>query len=365
MTATVRRIHGVSRRRATPLPARADRRKPAGREVAPAAPAVGAETLRSRWSAAFFSARMALRAARPYLPPQELAAHSKRLSAELAATDALLEAFAREEHPGSPYLHLTLAPWEARRLLGLPPSVDACVFNLDGVLVGSASLHLAAWTETFDEFISRRIERTGGRFAPFNPRTDYYEHIHGKPRLDGVRAFLATRGIRLPEGVPDDAPGTETVHGLANRKNEALRRRLRAQGLSAFDGSRRYLETARDAELRRAVVSASANTDEILERTGLAPLVDARIDGATIVADSLRPRPAPDILLAACDRLGVEPERTALFETTPAGIAAGRAAGFRYVVAVDRSGDAKRLRAEHADVVVSGLSELLARSRAA
>jgi beta-phosphoglucomutase-like phosphatase (HAD superfamily) len=330
------------------------------------APTVAVETLRSRWSAAFFSAEAALRSARPYLPPRELAARSKELTAELAATDLLLEAYARGERPGAPYLHLTLVSGEARRLLGLPPAVDACVFNLDGVLLGSASLHLAAWTETFDEFLTRRSERTGGRFAPFNPRTDYTVHLHGKPRLEGVRAFLATRGIRLPDGRRDDDPGAETVYGLANRKNEALRRRLDRQGVTAFEGSHRYLETARDAEVRCAVVSASANTDTILERSGLAGLIDAKVDGNTIVAESLAARPAPDILTAACELLDAEPARAAVFETTPAGVAAARAAGFRLVVAVDRAGEStKALRSEHPDLVVSGLSEVLDGRRAA
>jgi len=360
MAAVARTPSGVTRRRVGSAPRQARPRPPA-----PIRPThVAVETLRSRWSAAFFSAEVALRAARPYLPPRDVAARNKRLAAELAATDSLLEAYAHDQRPGGTYLHLTLVPWEARRLLGLPAGVDACIFNLDGVLVGSASLHLAAWTETFDEFISRRAERTGGRFAPFNPRTDYAAHLHGKPRLDGVRAFLATRGIRLPEGNPDDAPGAETVYGLANRKNAALRRRLDEQGLAAFEGSRRYLETARDAEIPCAVVSASANTDTILERSGLAGLIAASVDGNAIVREHLRPRPAPDILTAACNRVGAEPAHAAVFETTPAGVAAARAAGFLLVVAVDRAGEAKGLKAEHPDLLVSGLPELLERRHA-
>jgi len=326
---------------------------------------VGMETLRSHWSSAFFSAQAALRSASPYLPTHEIAEQSRQLASELAETDRVLESLARDVRPGAAYLHLTLAPYEARRMLGLPPSVDACVFTLDGVLVGSASLHLAAWTETFDEFLSRRAERTGGQFAPFNPRTDYRAHIHGKPRLVGVHAFLATRGIRLPEGRPDDPPGTETVYGIANRKNDALRRRLEHQGLTAFDGSRRFLETAHDADVRCAVVSASANTDAILERAGLAPLVDARVDGNEIVHKGLHLRPAPDILLAACERLGTEPSHAAAFETTPDGIAAARAARFKLVVGVDRTGEGNALRAEHPDLVVTGLPDFLDRRIAA
>jgi beta-phosphoglucomutase family hydrolase len=244
-------------------------------------------------------------------------------------------------------------------LLGLPSAVSACVFNLDGVLIGSAALHAAAWAETFDEFILARIERTGGRFAPFNPRTDYPEYMHGKPRLEGVRAFLASRGISLPEGVNDDPPGSETVHGLASHKKEVLLRRIEERGVSAFEGSKRYLELARDAGLHCAVVSASANTDAILERAGLASLVEQRVDGNTILAERLRGKPAPDILLAACRMLGVPPQQAAAFETSSAGVAAARAGGLGLVIGVDAGGQAEALRNQGADLVVSGLAELL------
>jgi HAD superfamily hydrolase (TIGR01509 family) len=321
--------------------------------------------LSARWRIAFDAAQAALQSGSPYLSAQELGERTKRLAAERKATAQLLQAFARDQPAGAPFLHLMLSPSEARRLLRLPPEVTACVFNLDGVLIGSAAVHAAAWTETFDEFISRRIERTHGRFAPFNPRIDYPAYIHGKPRLDGVRDFLASRGIRLPEGHPDDPPGAETVHGLANRKIAALLLLLDKQGLTAFDGAREYLETARDAGVHCAVVSASANTNTILERTGLAGLITGCVDGNTIVAEHLRPRPEPDILLAACRRLEVEPRRAAVFETSPAGIAAARTAGFDLVIGVDRTGDAKALHDAGADLVVAGLDEFLDRKLAA
>jgi len=327
--------------------------------------AIAVETLRARWAAALGSAQAALHAADGTLQPEELREHGRLLALERDATAVLLQAYAHDERSSAQYLHLAIAPWDARRLLGLPDGVDACVFNLDGVLVGSAALHLAAWTDTFDELITRRIERTHGRFAPFNPQTDYAAHVHGRPRLEGVRAFLATRGIRLPEGGPGDPPGSETVWGLANRKNEALLRRLREQGLSAFEGSRRFLETARDAGIHRAVVSASANTPAILERAGLAQLVEARVDGSVIVAEHLRARPAPDILLAACDRVGVDAGRAAVFETSPAGIAAARAGGFALVVGVDPTGEARDLREAGADRIVTGLTDLLDHALAA
>jgi HAD superfamily hydrolase (TIGR01509 family) len=342
-------------------PVSAERTAPARFE----APTVTAETLRDRWTAAFDAAQGALSAAALYLPPDELRERAGRLEAERPRAVRLLRELARDEHRAVTHLHVALAPWEAQRLLGLPPGVHACVFNADGVLIGSAALHAAAWTETFDEFIARRIERTGGRFAPFNARLDYPAHIHGRPRLDGVRTFLASRGISLPAGDPSDAPGTETVHGLANRKNQALLRLLDEHPLTAYEGSRHYLELAQDAGLRRAVVSASANTQTMLERAGLAHLIDARVDGRAIVEEHLHARPAPDVLLAACRRLEVEPQEAAVFETTAAGVQAARAAGFARVVGVDHTGNAKALADGGADLVVSGLAELLDRQLAA
>jgi HAD superfamily hydrolase (TIGR01509 family) len=326
---------------------------------------VTADMLRARWLAAFDAAHLALRCASPYLPANELHDRAALLEAERDLTTVLLQALAQDEPASRQMWPLTFSPWDARQLLGLPEGLDACVFNLDGVLIGSASIHRTAWTETFDEFIRRRIERTGGRFAPFNPRVDYPQHIHGKPRLDGVRAFLASRGISLREGEPGDPPGLETVHGLANRKNQLLLRQLDAHGVKAFEGSRRYLEIARDAGLKRAVVSASANTQTILERSGLADLIDESVDGHTIAAEQLRPKPAPDTLLAACRLLGVDPQRAAAFETTPAGIASARAAGFRFVIGVNGTRLADALRTEAADLVVSGPAELLAEKIAA
>jgi HAD superfamily hydrolase (TIGR01509 family) len=320
---------------------------------------VTADMLRTRWHAAFDAALAALRHAGPYLPAEELHHRASLLAAEHDLITELLQALAQDQNASRRLSPLTFSPSDARRLLGLPAGVDACVFNLDGALIGSASIHTAAWTETFDEFISRRIERTGGRFAPFNPRIDYPLHIHGKPRLDGVRAFLASRGISLPEGDAGNPSDLETVHGLANRKNDALLRRLDEHGVNAFEGSQRYLALAHDAGLQCAVVSASANTETILERSGLADLIDECVDGNTITAEGLRGKPAPDILLAACRQLGIDPEHAAAFETTPAGISAARAAGFRLIIGVDSTGQAGAMRAGVADVVVTGLAELL------
>jgi beta-phosphoglucomutase family hydrolase len=319
------------------------------------------------WRTALRAAREALAAAES-LPLDERHERTRRLTAEVASTQALLQALERDVHGRNHVLPLVVSPVEARRLLGLPPEITACVFNLDGVLIGSATLHAEAWTETFDEFISARVERTGGQFLPFNPRIDYPQHMHGRARLDGVRGFLASRGIRLPEGDPSDPPGAETVQGLANRKSQVLVRSLEEHGVHAFDGSRSFLDLAHEAGLRCAVVSASSNTEAILERARLADLVDERVDGTTIRREHLQVKPAPDTLLAACQRLGVEPSHTAAFETTRAGVAAGRSAGFDLIVGVDGATGADRgdaLRAEGADIVVGGIGELLERRLAA
>jgi HAD superfamily hydrolase (TIGR01509 family) len=327
-------------------------------------PSVSVDALCGQWRAAFDAADGALRAARWTLPPDEIRTRALDLSKERKRTLQLLKALACVHGVSPRYLHV-LPRRDAKRLLGLPAGVQACIFNLDGVLIGSATLHAAAWTTTFDEFIHARIERTKGQFAPFDPRTDYPRYLHGRPRLEGVRAFLASRGISLPEGEPRDPAGAETVHGLANRKNQVLRRRLEDGGVTAYEGSRFYLETVREAGLRTAVVSASSNTPMILERSSLAPLVDSYVDGNTMTVLDLRPKPAPDALLAATALLGVPPGSGAAFETTRAGVEAARAAGFAVVVGIDQFGQAEALRAAGASPVVPGLAEILDQSLAA
>lgn len=257
-----------------------------------------------------------------------------------------------------------LLPWLAvgrvtNRMLGLPAAVRACTFDLDGVLTMSGEVHAAAWAETFDRLLLEQADLHHRPYVPFDPRHDYADLVAGRPRLEGVRSFLGSRGISLPDGDSDDAPGALTVHGLANRKNQRLQRHLRLEGVAAFSGSRSFLEVARMAHLPCAVVSPSANTGLFLELAGLDALLDVRIDGAAINAEQLRPKPAPDTLVAACRRLEVEPSGTVSFETTPAGIAAARAAGVGFVVAVHRHGDSELLRASEADVLVGDLSDLL------
>jgi beta-phosphoglucomutase family hydrolase len=240
--------------------------------------------------------------------------------------------------------------------LGLPDVIKACLFDLDGVLTNTAAVHAAAWKHTFDEFLRRR---EGENFRPFDKLADYDQYVDGKPRQDGVRDFLASRGIRLPEGSPHDPPDAETVYGLGNRKNLELNRRIEQDGVEVFPGSLRYLQAAQEAGLRRIVVSSSANTALVLQRTGLERYIEGRIDGVTLAQRHLAGKPKPDSFLAGAELAGVPPEQAAVFEDAQAGVAAGRAGGFGYVVGVDRVGQATRLRAHGADVVVKDLSELI------
>lgn len=244
-------------------------------------------------------------------------------------------------------------------MLGLPEGVRACLFDLDGVLTDTASVHTTAWTSMFDAFLRARAERTGDDFVPFDPGADYRQYVDGKRREDGVRSFLASRGIELPEGEAGDGPAAETVTGLGNRKNEAFQHTLHADGVKVFEGSRRYLEAAEAAKLAVAVVSSSANTRDVLEVTGLARFVRLRVDGVTLREEHLAGKPAPDSFLRAAELLGVAPTEAAVFEDALSGVAAGRAGGFGLVVGVDRVGQADALRRSGADVVVTDLSELL------
>lgn len=244
-------------------------------------------------------------------------------------------------------------------MIGLPDSVRACLFDLDGVLTQTATVHAAAWKEMFDGYLNERAARTKEEFHPFDPVAEYAEYVDGKPRYDGVRSFLAARGIELPEGESGDPPGAETVRGLGNRKNQIVMRMIREGGVEAYEGSVRYLEAAREAGLPCAVVSASANTREVLVAGGIEEFFEARIDGVVAEREGLKGKPAPDTFLAGARALGVEPGEAAVFEDALAGVAAGRAGSFAYVVGVDRTGQAEALREHGASIVVSDLSELL------
>jgi beta-phosphoglucomutase family hydrolase len=244
-------------------------------------------------------------------------------------------------------------------MLGLPDGVRACLFDLDGVLTETATLHAAAWKEMFDGYLRRRAARTGEELAPFDADADYDEYVDGKPRYDGVRSFLASRDIELPEGKPGDPPDAETVSGLGNRKNELVLRLMREHGVSAYQGSVRYLEAVREASLPSAVVSSSANAGEVLVAAGIDRFFDARIDGIVAERERLRGKPAPDTFLAGARALGVGPGEGAVFEDALAGVAAGRAGNFACVVGVDRENHAEALREHGADIVVADLAELL------
>jgi len=241
-------------------------------------------------------------------------------------------------------------------VLGLPDHITACLFDLDGVLTQTAKVHAAAWTEMLNDFLRSRTDRTGEPFVPFSPE-DYNSYVDGRPRADGVRTFLASRGIELPEGTPDDPPEAETVNGLGNRKNEILLNLIRSRGVEVYEGSVRYLRAARDAGLRRAVVSASANCREVLQAAGIEDLLEVRVDGMIAAAEGLRGKPYPDSFLAAARRLGVPAENGAVFEDSTAGVRAGRDGGFGFVVGVDRFGGAEDHSSGHADNHSSGHAE--------
>lgn len=245
-------------------------------------------------------------------------------------------------------------------MLGLPDRIRACLFDLDGVLTSTASVHAAAWKEMFDSYLRRRAERTGAEFVPFDQVADYGTYVDGKPRADGTRSFLRSRGISLPEGSPDDAPGEETVTGLGKAKNGIVTRRIAEEGVAPYQGSVRYLRAAGEAGLSRAVVSSSANCRAVLAAAHLDGLADVVVDGVVAAREHLPGKPAPDTYLAAARDLGVPAEQAAVFEDALAGVAAGRAGGFGWVVGVDRVGQAAALREEGADVVVSDLADLLA-----
>ena len=244
-------------------------------------------------------------------------------------------------------------------LLGLPTGIRACLFDLDGVLTDTAAVHAAAWKEMFDEFLRAYAQGQGIPFVPFDARKEYDAYVDGKPRANGVRDFLTARGIRLPDGTPDDPPTAMTVNGLGNRKNVAVQRRIRTEGVHVFEGSRRYLLAAVQAGLRRAVVSSSANTHEVLDVTGLAQYVEQVVDGVTIRTEGLRGKPAPDTFLAAAKGFGIDPSEAAVFEDALAGVSAGRSGHFGHVIGVDRVGQADELKIHGADVVVRDLAELL------
>ena len=242
-------------------------------------------------------------------------------------------------------------------MVRLPETIRACLFDMDGVLTDTASVHAEAWKRMFDEYLR---ERLGPDAEPFDVARDYGQYVDGKPRQDGVRDFLASRGIELPEGTPDDPPDVDTIYGVGTRKNVLVLKLIEERGVDVYDGSVRFVDEMRAAGMKTAVVSSSANTELILDRAGLADRFEARVDGVTLATENIKGKPAPDSFLRAAELLDTPPEAAAVFEDALAGVAAGKAGGFGVTVGVDRHGQPEALREHGADVVVSDLAELLA-----
>jgi beta-phosphoglucomutase family hydrolase len=246
-----------------------------------------------------------------------------------------------------------------RSALGLPSTIAACLFDLDGVLTQTARVHAVAWKTTFDGYLKQRADRTGESFRPFDEVADYDEYVDGKPREEGVRSFLAARHITLPEGSEDDPPEADTIHGLGNRKDQLFLHLIRTHGVEVYEGSVRYLHAAREATFKLAVVTSSRNCSEVLRAARLEGMFDAQVDGNVAHAQRLAGKPAPDTYLEAARMLGVTPSQCAVYEDALAGVEAGRAGGFGLVVGVDRFGQASALHEHGAGVVVKDLSDLM------
>jgi HAD superfamily hydrolase (TIGR01509 family) len=317
------------------------------------------DTVADDWQLALDGAVEAVDAADRAYTAEERARLRRSLAQERAETAVLLERLA----------HMTGShnvPWLSPvplhpSSLGLSNNVRACIFDLEGVLTDSGVVHAAAWAEVFDDLLLRLALETERQFVPFDPDLDYRTYIDGRPRLEGIHLFLRSRGIRLPEGLPEDRADAESAYGLARHKSEALARVMRRRGVSALPGARRFLESAGRAGLGRAVVSGSQTVLPMLELAEISALVDARVDADAIRTEGLRSRPAPDLLLAACRQLGVEPEETVSFVHSPDGVAAGHAAGITVVgVGLDEA-SRERLEGFGPERVVPSLATLLDR----
>lgn len=245
-------------------------------------------------------------------------------------------------------------------MLDLPDGITTCLFDLDGVLTQTAKVHAKAWKQMFDQYLRERSQRTGEPFREFTTR-DYEEYVDGKPRRDGVRSFLESRGIDLPMGGPDDPSDAETIYGLGTRKNALVLKLIHDDGVEPYEGSIRFVEQAREQGLHRAVVSSSTNCHDVLVAAGMDGFFEAEIDGVVAEREHLAGKPAPDTFLAGARALGADPSEAVVFEDALAGVEAGRAGRFGWVVGVDRTGHAEALREHGANVVVKDLAELLER----
>ena len=239
-----------------------------------------------------------------------------------------------------------------------PRDYDAVLFDLDGVLTRTASVHAAAWKKLFDGFLEQRATQAGEPFVPFDIDADYRRYVDGKPRYDGVAAFLESRGIELPLGAPEDGPDVQSVHALGNLKDRYFLEHLEQHGVEPYEAAIALVRTLRAQEIKTAVVSSSNNCAAVLEAAGIAQLFDARVDGTDITRLELKGKPAPDAFLEAARRLGAEPSRAVVVEDAIAGVEAGRAGRFGCVIGVDRSGQAQALREAGADVVVTDLAQV-------
>jgi beta-phosphoglucomutase family hydrolase len=244
-------------------------------------------------------------------------------------------------------------------MLKLPEQITTCLFDLDGVLTQTAKIHAQAWKEMFDDFLREWSETHDVPFEEFDRPTDYDEYVDGKPRLDGVKSFLESRDIHLQMGSPSDPPEAETIHALGTRKNDRVLELIHEQGVDPYEGSVRFAEQARDQGLRRAVVSSSTNCQDVLEAAGIDHLFEARVDGVVAEREGLDGKPAPDTFLHGAKLVGAEPREAAVFEDAQAGVEAGRAGDFGYVVGIDRTGQREALERKGADVVVDDLAELI------
>ena len=242
--------------------------------------------------------------------------------------------------------------------MGRLDGYDAVLFDLDGVLTSTAEQHFAAWKRTFDDFLEQSAEASQAQRRPFD-RDDYNRHVDGVPRVDGVRNFLASRGLALPEGGLDDPPTADTVHGLGTRKNDLVQEIIRTEGVQPYEGSVALLDHLHDQGVAMAVVSSSRNAEMVLRAAGIESLFDARVDGEVALELGLPGKPAPDTFLEAARRLGAPADRAVVVEDALLGVQAGRAGRFGLVVGVDRVGQADALREHGADVVVLDLAELL------
>jgi beta-phosphoglucomutase family hydrolase len=240
-----------------------------------------------------------------------------------------------------------------------PARFDAILFDLDGVLTETASQHARAWKQTFDEVLRQRATDEGTPFVPFDIDKDYTEYVDGKPRFDGVRSFLQSRSIDLPEGTTDEPAGTGSVSAIGKLKNERVNELWRTEGVEAYPGSVKLLRQVRAKGMKTAIVSSSKNCLAVIEAAGIADQFDARVDGNVTESGELAGKPAPDTYLEAARELATPPARAVVFEDALAGVESGRAGHFGLVVGVDRNDDAEALRQHGADIVVQDLAELL------